>query len=52
MDKIKIENHSATGMLWLAGWLFSIGFLKLGFWNAVFAIILWPYYIGRYFEAL
>lgn len=50
MDKIKIENHGAAGMLWLAGWLFSIGFLHLGFWKAVFAILLWPYYIGQYFS--
>jgi uncharacterized membrane protein len=34
------------GIIWLIGWLFSIGFLKLAFWKAVLALILWPYYIG------
>lgn len=47
MDKIKIENHTFTGSLWLIGWLFSIGFLHLMFWQGVLAIIIWPYYIGR-----
>jgi len=46
MKKIKIENHSFTGLSWGAGWLFTIGFLHLTFWKAVLAIILWPYYIG------
>ncbi len=39
-------NSSDFGIIWLIGWLFSIGFLKLTFWKAVLALILWPYYIG------
>jgi hypothetical protein len=31
---------------WIAGWLFTVGFLKLAFWKAVLAIILWAYYLG------
>jgi hypothetical protein len=46
MEKIKIEQHSFTGSLWFAGWLFTIGFLHLTFWRGVLAIVLWPYYIG------
>ena len=46
MEKIKIEQHSFTGSLWFAGWLFSIGFLHLAFWRGVLAIVLWPYYLG------
>jgi uncharacterized membrane protein len=46
MEKIKIEQHSFTGSLWFAGWLFTIGFLHLAFWKGVLAIVLWPYYIG------
>ena len=34
------------GCLWIIGWLFTIGFLGLGFWKGLLAIILWPYYIG------
>lgn len=46
MEKIKIEQHSATGILWFVGWLFTIGFLGLSFGKGVLAIILWPYYLG------
>ncbi len=44
--KIKIENHTASGGLWIAAWLFTIGFLQLSFWQGVYAILLWPYYLG------
>ena len=46
MDKIKIEQHGFTMFSWFAGWLFTIGFLHLSFWTGVWAIVLWPYYIG------
>jgi len=45
-DKIKIQHHSFTAFSWAAGWLFSIGFLHLSFWQSVLAVIIWPYYIG------
>jgi hypothetical protein len=45
-EKIRIEQHSATGLFWIAGWLFSIGFLHLSFWKGVLALLIWPYYIG------
>jgi hypothetical protein len=28
------------------GWLFTIGFAKLGFGAGAWAIIVWPYYLG------
>jgi hypothetical protein len=46
MEKIRVENHTFGGGLWFAAWLFTIGFLKLTLWQAIFAIILWPYYLG------
>jgi uncharacterized membrane protein len=46
VEKIKIEQHSSVGLLWIGGWLFTIGYLKLGFWQGVLALILWPYDIG------
>jgi hypothetical protein len=49
MEKIKIEQHSCLGMAWFAGWLFTLGFLHLSFWNAVWGIIVWPYYLGVFF---
>jgi hypothetical protein len=46
MEKIRIEQHSSIGLLWFAGWLFTIGYLKLSFWAGVLAIVIWPYDIG------
>jgi hypothetical protein len=43
---IKIEKHSIMGGVWLAGWLFTIGYLHLAFWSGILAIVIWPYYIG------
>lgn len=45
-QRIRIEQHSAIGMLWFGAWLFTIGFLHLSFWKAVLALLVWPYYIG------
>jgi hypothetical protein len=52
MEKIKIEQHSFTGILWVGAWLFTIGFLHLTFWKGVLAIVLWPYYLGVTFSSL
>jgi hypothetical protein len=46
MEKIKIENHTFSGGLWIAAWLFTIGYLSLTFWKGVLATVLWPYYLG------
>lgn len=52
-DKIKIQNHSFCGGVWFAGWLFTIGYLKLVFfWQGVLAIALWPYYLGVFFSTI
>ncbi len=52
MEKIKIEQHSLGGMLWFGAWLFTLGFLKLGFWKGLFALVVWPYYLGTTFSGL
>ena len=46
MERIKIEQHGAVGMVWIGGWLFTLGFLHLTFWKGVLAIVVWPYYLG------
>lgn len=51
MEKVKIEHSSTLGGFWLAGWLFTIGFLKLSFWKGVLALVLWPYFIGLVFAS-
>jgi uncharacterized membrane protein len=51
MERIRVEQHSFMGTVWLAGWLFTLGFLKLMFWKGVLALVLWPYYLGVAFSA-
>ena len=52
LPKIQLEHHTFLGGLWFAAWLFTIGFLHLSFWKGVFAIVLWPYYIGLHVSTL
>jgi len=47
---IKVQGQ--CGVLWFAGWLFTLGLLKLGFWKGLIAVIIWPYYIGVWAAAL
>jgi hypothetical protein len=49
METIKIENHTLSGGLWFAAWLFTLGYLELGFFKGLLAILLWPYYLGAAF---
>jgi hypothetical protein len=35
-----------SGMLWFAGWLFTIGFAKLVWWKALLGLVVWPYLLG------
>jgi hypothetical protein len=46
MERIRIEEHGAGGLLWVAGWLFTIGFQGLTFGKGLLAIVIWPYYLG------
>lgn len=34
------------GTIWIIGWLFTIGFVKLTFWQGVLGIVIWAYYLG------
>jgi hypothetical protein len=52
MEKIRIEQHSVMGGVWFGAWMFTIGFLHLGFWRGVFAIVIWPYYLGVHFSQM
>ena len=51
-ERIRIEQHSFGGLLWFGAWLFTIGLLDLGFWKGVFALLLWPYFLGTNFSTL
>jgi hypothetical protein len=45
-ERIRIEQHGFTGVVWFWAWLFTIGLLHLPFWKAVLGLFLWPYYLG------
>ena len=47
---VKVEQHGPLGALWFIGWLFSIGYLKLGFWQGLLALLIWPYFMGAHFS--
>ena len=32
--------------VWLVGVVVHVGFMGLGFWQAVWALVIWPYYLG------
>jgi hypothetical protein len=51
MERIHITQHTQFGALWFAAWLFTIGYLKLGFWMGVLALVVWPYFLGDYFAS-
>lgn len=52
MERIRITQHTGSGMLWFAGWLFSIGYLQLDFIKGLFGLIIWPYYLGAHIAGL
>jgi hypothetical protein len=45
-EATRVKVDAGSGTFWVMGWLFTIAFAELGFGKAVFAIILWPYYLG------
>jgi hypothetical protein len=38
--------NGLPGMLWFAGWLFTIAFAKLVWWKALLALVVWPYFLA------
>jgi hypothetical protein len=48
--RVTADFGAVMAPVWIMGWLFTIGFLALPFWRAVFAIVLWPYYLGSFFR--
>ncbi|HTX90287.1 MAG TPA: hypothetical protein VMC09_03635 [Anaerolineales bacterium] len=43
---VKVNNGSAAGAFWTAGWIFTMAFAKLIWWKALLAIIIWPWYLA------
>jgi hypothetical protein len=48
----KVEVAGIMGPVWFIGWLFSLGFLKLSFFQGLLALIIWPYYIGDFISKI
>jgi uncharacterized membrane protein len=48
VTRVSRNSGPMLGPLWVMGWLFAIGYLKLSFWKGVLAIVLWPYYLGAF----
>jgi hypothetical protein len=46
------ESGALAGSTWFAGWLFTIAFVKLGFWKAALGLLLWPYFLGAALRAV
>lgn len=41
-----MEIAGLMGPLWLTGWLFTVGYVHLPFVKGLWALVLWPYYLG------
>jgi len=37
---------SLAGTTWVIGWMFTIAFARLLWWEALLAILIWPYFLG------
>jgi uncharacterized membrane protein len=50
--KVIYRGNGGTiiGPVWVIGWLFTVGYLKLAFWKGVLALIVWPYDLGVFFR--
>jgi hypothetical protein len=35
-----------AGTIWFIGWLFTIGFAKLVWWQIILGIVVWPFFLG------
>jgi hypothetical protein len=34
------------GALWFIGWLFTVGYAQLAWWQSLLALLIWPYFLG------
>lgn len=49
MERVEVTQHTPLGAVWMVGWLFTIGFLKLDFWSGLLGLVVWPYFLGAHF---
>jgi len=43
---MEVNAGTLVGPIWFIGWLFTIAFAKLLWWEALLALVIWPYYLG------
>ncbi|HEY4711728.1 MAG TPA: hypothetical protein VIH69_03495 [Dehalococcoidia bacterium] len=41
------RSTTLVGPIWFIGWLFTIGYANLEWWQVILAIVVWPYFLGR-----
>jgi hypothetical protein len=41
-------GSDALAPVWFIGWLFTIGFVRLTFWKGLLALVIWPFYLGKW----
>jgi hypothetical protein len=41
-----IRVEAGIGVFWFIGWLFTIAFAKLIWWQALLGVVVWPYFLG------
>lgn len=51
-NRIRVEQHGGLGLVWFAGWLFTIGYLDLSLWRGILGLVIWPYFLGVDLAAL
>jgi len=44
--KSEVAQGGLVGIFWFTGWLFTLAFAKLIWWQAILGIVIWPYYLG------
>ena len=42
----KMQVDAGIGIFWFIGWLFTIAFAKLIWWQALLGLVVWPYFLG------
>jgi hypothetical protein len=47
--KVRVDSGGWMGAVWFGGWLYTIGWLHLVMPQALYALAIWPYYVGRHF---
>lgn len=45
-SRLEVSAGTLVGPLWFIGWLFTIAFARLIWWQAILALVIWPYYLG------